>query len=360
MADRRDDLVAAVVQRTREQDDGTAGTRTEMTDEDRIDCRKLARALAAQRAPASPEMVAALRARFGIDPALTLTEIEGIDCGDAIVWGDLPDLHALRYIPLSLFTPADIELLLAHRESIGLMMPMARLVLESEPLIAAQNFEGDLLLTLCACVAGEAFDHPVHVPTPFPDEPPEERSWAMALVDQAEASMWAAFAKAADGRNEKEFVRARRAVCWGPPLLTTPWYSPFDDLKNTLCEARAWLSPPRVKARAVVNALYAVPRNGRLQIVPPEAFEDMSATAEHSFERPTVFEILTPHDDEVPGVDLVSRAVSSIEDWRGTRCADVGAAMARAFELFGLPPALWDECIEGDEGPLNHYDIDDR
>lgn len=329
-----------------------------MTDEERIDCREFARALAAQRIPAEPETVAALRSRFGIDAALTLTELEGIDCGDAIVWGDLPDLHALRYVPLSLFTPADIELLLAHRESIGLLVPMARLVLETDPLIAAEHFKGDLLLTLCSCVAGEAFDYPVQVPTPFPDEPPEERPWAIDLIDRAEASLWAAFAKSADGRDEKAFVRARRAVSWGPPLTDTPWFSPFDDIMKTLCEARAWLTPPKVKARAVIDAIYVVPRNGRLQIVPDEAYEEYASTAEHAFQRATVFEILSPHDGEVPGFDLVSRAESSIEDWRGTRVTDVTAGIAKAFELFGLPPARWVDCAPGDDAPLDHYGLD--
>lgn len=331
-----------------------------MTDQDRIDCRELARALVAQREPAHPEFVAALRGRFGIDAALTLTEIEGIDCGDAIVWGDLPDLHALRYVPLSLFTPADIELMLAHRESIGLLLPMARVVLEETPLIAAQNFDGDLLLTVCTCIAGEAFDYPVHLPTPFSESPPVDAAWAGQLVDLGEAALWAAFAKAADGRDEKEFVRARRAVSWGPPLTHTPWFSPFDDIKNTLCEARAWLNPPQAKARAIVNAIYMVPRNGRLQIVPPELYADLAPTAEHAFERATVFEILTPHDSEVPGLDLVTRSESCIEDWRGTRVADTRAGIAKAFELFGLPPALWEECGPGTDAPLDHYELTGR
>ncbi|MEO1280280.1 MAG: contact-dependent growth inhibition system immunity protein [Pseudomonadota bacterium] len=324
-----------------------------------VDCRKLAQALTAQRSAADPDMVAMLRSRFGIDAALTLTEIEGIDFGDAVEWGDLPDLHALRYVPLSHFSAADVELMLVHRESVGLMAPMARLLLEASPLLAAQNFEGDLLLALAACVAGEAFDAPVQVPTPFTkDTKPDGADWALDLINAAEQQLWTEFARAADGRNEKEFAQAKRIVSWGPPLVDTPWFSSFDDVMNTIAEARAWMVPPRVRARAVVNALYVVPRNGRLQIVTPETFEQLEETAEHSFQRATVFEIVTPRDTEVPGLDLVTRAVSSIEDWRGTRVPDIDAGIQTAMDLFGLPPALWDELDETDTAPLNHFELE--
>ncbi|MEO1206620.1 MAG: contact-dependent growth inhibition system immunity protein [Pseudomonadota bacterium] len=328
--------------------------------EEIVDCHKLAQALTAQRAQADAAFLAALRTRFGIDPDLTLTEIEGIDFGDAVAWGDLPDLHALRYVPLSRFSPADVELMLVHRESIGLMIPMARLLLEASPLLAAQNFEGDLLLTVAACVAGEGFDEPVQVPTPFPNGvKPEGVDWALDLVDAAERQLWAEFARAADGRTEKEFAQAKRIVSWGPPLMGMPWFSTYDDVMNTLAEARAWLKPPQVKARAVVNALYVVPRNGRLQIVTPETYGQLADTAEHSFERATVFEIVTPRDQDVPGLDLVNRAVSSIEDWRGTRVPDMDRGVETAMELFGLPPAIWEDVSNENEGPLNHYELEE-
>lgn len=325
-----------------------------------IDCRQLAATLKAQRAEMPVERIKGLAERFGIDATRSLTDIEGIDYGNAEAWGDVPDMHALRYVPLSHFTPADIDLMLVHHESIGLMMPMARQTLEINPLVAAQNFEGDLLLTLCACLAAEAFPEPVQVPTPFPAAAPRSAGWALDLVDAAERTMWAAFARAADGRREGEFVKARKLISWGPPMAETPWFSRFDDIMNTIAEARAWLQPPRVHARAVSEALYIVPKNAHLQIVPPETFEREAQSAEHAFQRLTVFEILTPRDTIVPGVDLVSRAVSSIEDWRGTRVPTVDRGIDLAMDLFGIPPALWDECQSETTGPANHFALSEQ
>lgn len=322
-----------------------------------MDCKQLARAFRAQRSPLDVTLTADLRSRFGIDANKTITQIEGIDLGDAAAWGDLPDIHALRHLPLTHFTPADVDLMLVHREAIDVLLPLARIMLERDPLLAAQNFDGDLMLAVASCVACEAFDAHVQVPTRFHNGQPEEAAWATKLVQLAEEKMWADFARAADGRNEKDFSNARRIVSWGPPLIDTPWYSPFDDTMNTLCEARAWLKPPRVRARAVANALYVVPRDGRLQIVPVETFESLAETAEHSFERATVFEITDPRDQEVAGFDLVNRSVSSIEDWRGTRVDDIDHGIDLAMNLFGIPPAIWEEIETDNEGPLDHFEL---
>jgi hypothetical protein len=237
------------------------------------------------------------------------------------------------------------------------VLPMARLILEDDPLTQVQYFRGDMLLFLARCVAGLAFDETMHVPTRF-ETPPEQLNWAIPLVEEAEKSFWVEFSRAADGRKEADFVTAREALKHGTHSQVECWYSRFEDLMNTLAEARAWLEPPYVIKRAIVNALYVAPKSGRLQIIAPEDFDEMAGRIHHSFERLTVFEIIRRKSDTGMNVTLVSRAPSSIEDWRGRRADSARDAVQMAEDIYGLPEVAWYDCDADESSPANHFDLD--
>ncbi len=80
--------------------------------------------------------------------SLTLDQLEGD------VWPD-PDtgwtplvrnVYRLRKIPIGKFEPADFCVLLSQQLSIKYLVPSAIEILESQPLIESQYYEGDLLV----------------------------------------------------------------------------------------------------------------------------------------------------------------------------------------------------------------------
>ncbi len=340
--------------------------------DDIVNCRELAQAMEAQRPAAEPDAVAQLRSRFGIDAALTLTQIESIDLGDADAWGDLPDIHALRYMPISHFQPGDAALMITYDQSPAVMLPLARLALEADPLIEAQHYEGDLLLGVARHIASRTFEDKVTFPRAL-RVVPEGADWAMGLIEGAESHLWRRFARAADGRGADDVEVARDQILNGPVLTELSWFQNIDEIANTIAEARAWLQPPHVIKRSYVQLLYVVPQEGRLQAVHMDGDEDSIETlvtqARHAFERMTVFEIahaargtsgaeLEDTDGPEDGVRLLMRSASAIEDWRGTWFEEVDEAIEYAEEIYGVPPQTWEDPDITESGPANHNEYD--
>ncbi len=340
--------------------------------DDIVNCRELAQAMAAQRTAAEPETIAELKSRFGIDAALSLTEIEGVDLGDADAWGDMPDIHALRYMPISHFQPGDTALMISYDQSPGVMFPLARLALEADPLIEAQHYEADLLLAVARLISSRTFDEKVTFPRAL-RVVPEEAAWAMELISGAEGQLWRRFARMADGREADDVEDARDQILNGPVLSEASWFQKIDEIANTIAEARAWLQPPHVIKRSYVQLLYVVPQEGRLQAVHIEDEDDgmeaLVTQARHVFERMTVFEIVhspkgtsgaEPENTDAPeeGVRLLMRSASAIEDWRGTWFEDVDEAIEYAEDTYGVPPEAWEDPDITESGPADHNEYD--
>lgn len=81
---------------------------------------------------------------------MSLTQIEGDD------WGEPPEdatpmveeVHRLRHVPLGELTTEDYRMLLLQRVSLGIMIPRALTVLERDPRMEGDMFEGDVLSSL--------------------------------------------------------------------------------------------------------------------------------------------------------------------------------------------------------------------
>lgn len=318
---------------------------------DMVDCRDLAARMLAARPDVDLELATGLATRFGIDATRTLTEIEGVDAGDAEDWGDLPDLHAFRYLPLAHLTPADVGLMVTHMESPGVVLPMARLLLERDPLIEAGHYPGDLLQGAARLVAEEAHGRSLMVPAPLPPGAPG-RAEIGALVDRALPRLRARLAERAAerGAGPDAVDAAWRRINEGPPLRDLEWFYTIDDMMNVVAEARAWLAPPRILRRARRRTLYSWPARRALFIVAPDDEVEEERTSRHSFRRDTVYEIAA----NGAGVRVLSRSPSAIEDWRGTAFGSVEAAAAFAEASFGVDPGWWRVSAEGEDAPADH------
>jgi hypothetical protein len=319
-----------------------------------VDCRALAARFVASRTVCDPDFAGELALRFGLDAARTLTEIEGADAGDAEDWGDLPQIHALRYVPLERFMPADVGLLVTHLEAPDIILPMARLLLERDPLIEAEHYPGDLLLGAARLVATRAAGGYVVTPVRLPTEAGEIAA-VRVLVDLAVDRLWGAFdARAREqGIPRRKAAEARRQISDGPPLTTLDWYYDLDDLMNFIAQARALLEPPTVLKRAYRRTLYSWPAGRRqLHIVAPDDEEQEEQTSRHSFWRDTVYEIVREPDRK--GVRLLSRSPSAIEDWRGTAFEGLDQALDFAHECFGIGAADWSSPSGEEALPADH------
>lgn len=82
-------------------------------------------------------------------PTASLEELEGE------IWGE-PDFfsglvlrcHELRTKPLSEFDPSDLRVLIGQQIGLPFLIPLALHVLEREPLLDSEYYEGDLLASL--------------------------------------------------------------------------------------------------------------------------------------------------------------------------------------------------------------------
>lgn len=325
-----------------------------------VPARPYAAKMLAHRPADDPVLVAGLAERLSLDASRTLTEIEGIDFGNADDWGDLPDIHALRHVPLSRFLPGDLHLMLTYGVSPATMLAMARLKLEGDPLMEAAHYRGDLLLAAARGAACEAVGEDLRVPghAPGVDGAHAETLAALGrLVEAAKTALWAELEARAEeqGIGGLALAAARRRIADGPPLQALDWFYDLDDIMNVIAEAAAWLSPPRILLRAVRRTLYSWPEGRRLLIVAPPDEAEAERTSRHSFRRDTLYEIAAPARG--PGVRLLSRSPSAIEDWRGTVFGSLDAAKAFALREFGVAEADWQVPAEGESTPADHMKL---
>ena len=94
--------------------------------------------------------------------ALTLTEIEGDDWGDAPVEGTylVRTCTALRHVPLRDFGPEDLRIMIGQRISLPILVPMALTVLADDPDAAGDFGPRDLLRAVCAVPESYWADRP--------------------------------------------------------------------------------------------------------------------------------------------------------------------------------------------------------
>ncbi|MEM1050152.1 MAG: hypothetical protein AAGL24_28615 [Pseudomonadota bacterium] len=113
------------------------------TDDDLVDCRAVAANWTSRRRP-DAQWLDRL-ARLDLDADATLTDLESDDWGDAEPFGDLPDLHALRYVPLKLLNVDDLLTLLLWGDLTPYTARLALGCLEDDPLLGSGSLEGWLL-----------------------------------------------------------------------------------------------------------------------------------------------------------------------------------------------------------------------
>jgi hypothetical protein len=324
---------------------------------DLVDCRALATEFIARRPSRDAGFTTALAERFGIDAARTLTEIEGVDVGNVEDWGDLVDIHTLRYVPLERFTPADIGLMLVHAQSPETILPLARLELEQDPLAEGQHYPGDLLLSSARLSVIVALGTYRSIPAAsLPDG--ADVDWIRERVGAAREKLHEALKERAaeEGVGAGRIEAAWQRICEGPPLHRLEWFYNLDDDMNVVAEAAAWLDPPEVMLRTYRRTLYSWPA-GRMQIhiVAPADEAEAERTSRHSFWRDTVYEIVRVSGET--GVRLVSRSPSAIEDWRGTAFDTVNAARTFASTHFGVGRGDWTSPAPGATGPADHLSL---
>jgi hypothetical protein len=82
-------------------------------------------------------------------PTYSLEELEGEIWGEPEFFSGLVlRCHELRKKPLSDLDPSDLRILIAQQIGLPFLMPLALQVLEREPLLDAECYEGDLLSSL--------------------------------------------------------------------------------------------------------------------------------------------------------------------------------------------------------------------
>ncbi len=82
-------------------------------------------------------------------PALSLEELEGDVWGEPEFFSSLVlRCHELRKKPFNEFVPSDLRILIGQQIGLTYLMPLALHVLEWEPLLDAEYYQGDLLSNL--------------------------------------------------------------------------------------------------------------------------------------------------------------------------------------------------------------------
>jgi len=100
-----------------------------------------------------------------IDETKTLEELEGLDWGEPIF--DLPIYHqiyGLRKKPLKSLTTGELRLLIGQQVGLPFLVPKALLLLEENPLINTQYYEGDLLENVLLANGKFLLEHEDFVP----------------------------------------------------------------------------------------------------------------------------------------------------------------------------------------------------
>lgn len=309
----------------------------------KVDSRALAADFMAGRTARRNEWCAEIERRFGFDPRLTVTELESFDAGDGNNMADEPEVHALRRVPLSMWTPSDTALMLGygHGERFGIWLAID--VLSEDPMIEAAHYPGDLLDAAARTMAAE----------PPPDAPDGTSALAVfaEIVEKARAAIWRGFEEKAIrlglDAETRETERVRIEAGWAPDDEPEPFWEVGFDLDHwALARERLWPAEKLAVAdREMVYARYR-PDFG-LEMVPARVLADPAVQAlldgpdTFWFRRETHFEIVVAPDGG--GVRLRRLSESAIENWHGIAFSGADAAKAWVGKEYGLDPSVWRE-----------------
>lgn len=82
----------------------------------------------------------------------TLQELERSDWGEPTIDSHLVrTIHLIRRVPLTDWTPEDFRIAIGQRMSLPILLPLAFNLLENEPLVSGDYYEGDLLVQVLSC-----------------------------------------------------------------------------------------------------------------------------------------------------------------------------------------------------------------
>jgi len=82
----------------------------------------------------------------------TLQELERSDWGEPTFDSHLVHtIHQIRRVPLTDWTPEDFRIAIGQKMSLPILLPLAFNLLENEPLVSGDYYEGDLLVQVLSC-----------------------------------------------------------------------------------------------------------------------------------------------------------------------------------------------------------------
>ncbi|MCB1491410.1 MAG: hypothetical protein KDJ77_06370 [Rhodobiaceae bacterium] len=303
-----------------------------------VDCRALAADFREARTQKSEIELARLMAQYGIDGTKSLTDIEDDDLGDAYDVADEPEVHALRYVPVGMWTPADIHLMCIYQHGLDTTLWLAIDILKRDPLMEATHYETDLLAVVALRLSEGAIR-----PAPSGEMAITATS---AAHRKAVAQAWRRFEDKCEQLDlDDDEVTDHHALVASGWRLPAPYpFRDTRDLLNDLAKAGEYLSPARVlfHAEGMVFYGYYRPRSG-LEVIPATEIRD-SRTREFLdrgdvfyFRRETRFVIIA--DGE--GVRLRHFSESAVENWLGISFETPEAAMDYAVDMFGVTMTDW-------------------
>ncbi|MEM7327886.1 MAG: contact-dependent growth inhibition system immunity protein [Pseudomonadota bacterium] len=82
----------------------------------------------------------------------TLQELERSDWGEPTFDSHLVrTIHHIRRVPLKDWTPEDFRIAIGQKMSLPILIPLALNLLENEPLVRGDYYDGDLLVQVFSC-----------------------------------------------------------------------------------------------------------------------------------------------------------------------------------------------------------------
>ncbi len=305
-------------------------------EEDLVDCRALADNWASRRRP--DRQWQDRLARLELDPDASLTDLEDDDWGDAEPFGDLPDLHALRYMSLKLLTIDDLLTLLLWG---GLTPYTARLALgclEDDPLLGSGSLEGWLLEYSARALV-------------MTDAPSSARSaGSMAFQARLEATYREALARLHDKVRDvaqKEGLDPEGAIADMEDGHRGRRLNPISSLEKTrqsLARTADYLWPREICLQAEADILFR--GNNRYEHLPDRparsgdrSLEDWDKSKFPDIVRSVRFEIV--RDGARFRLTFEANPPTVLQNRVGLAFDSVGAAREEAERRFGLPRDAW-------------------
>ena len=87
-----------------------------------------------------------------VDTKRTLQELERSDWGEPTYGSYLVrTIHHIRRVPLIDWTPEDFRIAIGQKMSLPILLPLAFNLLENEPLVSGDFYDGDLLVNVLSC-----------------------------------------------------------------------------------------------------------------------------------------------------------------------------------------------------------------